>query len=30
MERLRGYHTAIGEIFIEHNGTLERYDGDRQ
>jgi adenylate cyclase len=28
MALLRDYHTAIGEIIIKYNGTLERYAGD--
>jgi adenylate cyclase len=28
MALLREYHTAIGEIIIKYNGTLERYAGD--
>jgi class 3 adenylate cyclase/putative methionine-R-sulfoxide reductase with GAF domain len=28
MALLRDYHTAIGEMIIKYNGTLERYAGD--
>ena len=28
MALLRDYHTAIGQIIIKYNGTLERYAGD--
>jgi len=28
MELLRGYHTPLGKIVLEHQGTLERFAGD--